>query len=100
MTLTFDPKIIRGHLLAKTNAPTKSDGKMPMGCQSYWSETVFTYNVNMTLLLTPKSLAVIYLSRPMHLRSLRANSPWVVNLLIGYRFYLQGQCDDFWLQNQ
>jgi hypothetical protein len=29
----------------------------------------------------------------MHLPGLRANSPWVVKLMIGNRFYLQDQCD-------
>jgi hypothetical protein len=33
MTLTIDHNINRGHLLAKTNAPTKFEGQGPMGCQ-------------------------------------------------------------------
>jgi hypothetical protein len=33
MTLTFDYKINRGHLLAKTIAPMQFEGQGPMGCQ-------------------------------------------------------------------
>jgi hypothetical protein len=35
-TLTFDPltpKSIGGHLLVKTNAPTKFEGQQPIACQ-------------------------------------------------------------------
>jgi hypothetical protein len=32
MTLTFDLKINKGYLLAKTNAPVKFEGKGPMSC--------------------------------------------------------------------
>jgi hypothetical protein len=33
MTLTFDAKINRGHLPAKTNPTSKFEGKQPMRCQ-------------------------------------------------------------------
>jgi hypothetical protein len=48
--LTPWPEIDRDHLLAKTNQCTyKVWGPTAHGLSSYWSEAVFTYNVNMTL---------------------------------------------------
>jgi hypothetical protein len=65
---------------------------------SYWSETVFTYKVNITFdPLTPKLTGVIYRTRPMHLWSLKVKASWVVKLLIGNHFDIQGQFDlDLW----
>jgi hypothetical protein len=50
--------------------------------------------------LTPKSIGVIYWAWPMYLQSLRTKGLWIVKLLIGNRFYLQGQCDpELWPHN-
>jgi hypothetical protein len=76
-------------------------GQRDHGLSSYWSETVFTYNVYMTLTLNPmipKLIGVIYRPRPMHLWSLKVKVPSVVELSIGNYFGIQGQIGlDLWL---
>jgi hypothetical protein len=76
-------------------------GPTKHGLLSYWSQTVCTFKVNMNLTfdpLTQESINLIYLPSPMHLRSLSANSSWVVKLLIRNWFNQQGQCYfDRWL---
>jgi hypothetical protein len=79
MTLTFDPKINRGHLLAQTNAPTKFEGQQPMGCQVIdWKLLLPTRSI-WPWPLTPKSIGVIYKTNaPVKFEGQRPMSCWVI----------------------
>jgi hypothetical protein len=74
----LDPKIDRRQSFCQDQSTYKVGEPKANGLSSYGKKTVFTDNVNMTLTfypLIPKSIGIIYLPRPMHLRSLWANSP-------------------------
>jgi hypothetical protein len=53
VTVTINLKINLGHVLADTNATVKFQGR-GLQCGSYWSETILTFKVNMTLTFEPK----------------------------------------------
>jgi hypothetical protein len=75
-----DPRSNRGHQLSKT-MHLFSLRTMTHGLSSYLSEIVLIYKVNVTLTFetsTPNSKKIIYCQRPMLLKSLRINGPWVI----------------------
>jgi hypothetical protein len=77
----------------------KFDGQGSMGCRVIDRELFLNTRSMWPYLdfLTPKSIGVIHWPRPMHLCSLKAKGPWVVKLLIGNHFDIQGQFDlDLW----
>jgi hypothetical protein len=106
VNLTSDPltpKIYWGHYLTKSNAFVKFEGQGSMDCRVIDCTLSWHTKSNVTITfepLTPKSMRVISMPRPIHLCSFRAKGSWVVKLLIRNHFYLQGQYDlDLWPLN-
>jgi hypothetical protein len=93
-----DPKIIRGHLLAKTNAPSKFEGQKPIACQGIFRIRFYLQGqCNLDLWpLDPKiNRGNLLVECTYHVWGLTAHG--LSKLLIRNRFYLQGQCNlDIW----